>query len=82
MLLYLVGALGVVAVVALCWLAVKQHSARDDKRRGLSWRRSDQYRVFVASLSQEQKARFLLQSEGEQYRVLLDWSLRETSEKR
>lgn len=80
MLLYLVGALGVVAVVALCWHDVKRHRAREGKRRGLSWRRSDQYRIFVASLGQEQKARFLLQSEGEQYRALLDWSLREASE--
>ncbi|MBS3984023.1 MAG: hypothetical protein KGZ66_00230 [Selenomonadales bacterium] len=74
---YLLMATGVAVVTFGYWLRLQVARERSLRRRGLSWRKAQYYDSFIATLSAEQKRRFFSLDEGEQYKMYMEWSLRE-----
>jgi len=74
----LVAGIGTVALFVL-WRFDRRRSRLQKANRCQSgtWRQSDYYRRFLAGLDAANRVKFLAFGEHEQYKLYLDWTLRE-----
>jgi len=63
----------------ILWLAVRRKAIlhKANRRKTSSWKLSDYYRLFFAGLDAASRSKFLAHTEQEQYRLYIEWTLRE-----
>ncbi|MBS4053385.1 MAG: hypothetical protein KGZ64_01235 [Thermaerobacter sp.] len=75
----LLGAVLLGVVSGIFWLVVRRRAVmhKANRRKVSPWRQSEHYKLFLAGLEAADRAQFFAHTEQEQYKLYMDWTLRE-----